>query len=108
MGNEWDDLCGIAMSPRAVLSRHPETIATEIDGEVVLMSLVTGRTFGLDKRGSRIWALIEHPCSIEEVVAKLVLVYDTTRERCLDDVQAFCGKLAEAQLVTAAEPADKK
>ncbi len=93
------------MSPQAVLSRHPETIATEIDGEVVLMSLVTGRTFGLDKRGSRIWALIEQPRTVANVVAELLKVYDTTVEKCEADVGIFFGKLAEAQLASVAEPA---
>lgn len=93
------------MSPRTLLSRHPETISTEIDGEVVLMSLVTGRTFGLDKRGSRIWSLLEQPRSVEDVVTELLVVYDTTREKCLADLLTFAGKLSEAQLVTVNEPA---
>lgn len=93
------------MSPRAVISRHPETIATDIDGDIVLMSLVTGRTFGLDKRGGRIWTLIEQPRSVEHVVAELLKVYDTTGEKCQEDVAGFLAKLAEAQLVAVQEPA---
>lgn len=93
------------MSPRAIISRHPETIATEIDGEVVLMSLVTGRTFGLDKRGSRIWSLLEQPRSLEDAVAELLKVYNVPPETCLNDVTSFVSKLTEAQLATVAEPA---
>lgn len=93
------------MSPRAVITRHPETIATEIDGEVVLLSLVTGRTFGLDKRGSRIWSLLEQPRSVADVVAELLKVYETTAEKCQADLGTFVQKLLEAQLITVAEPA---
>lgn len=93
------------MSPRAIITRHSETIATEIDGEVVLLSLVTGRTFGLDKRGSRIWALLEQPRAVADLVAELLKVYETTAEKCEADVLAFGGKLLEAQLVTIQEPA---
>lgn len=89
------------MSPNTVLSRNPETIATEIDGEVVLMSLVTGRTFGLDKRGSAIWALIEQPRSIAAVVGELVKAYQVTPEKCQADVMTFAGQLVEAQLAAA-------
>ncbi len=95
------------MSPRAVISRHPETIATEIDDEIVLMSLQTGRTYGLDKRGGRIWGLIEQPRSIESLVSELVKIYDTTAEKCQSDSADFLGKLAEAQLVLVNEPAEK-
>ncbi len=87
------------MSPHALISRNPEAIATEIDGEVVLMSLITGRTFGLDKRGSRIWGLIEQPRAVSAVVAELLKVYNTTAEKCEADLLDFFGKLAEAQLV---------
>lgn len=86
------------MPSQAILSRSPETIATEIDGDVVLMSLVTGRTFGLDKRASRIWALIEQPRTISAIVEELLKVYGTTAEKCEADVMDFGRKLAEAQL----------
>lgn len=93
------------MSPQALLSRHADTIATEIDGEVVLMSLATGRTFGLDKRASRIWALMETPRSVEAIVTELLKSYATTAEKCQEDVQAFAQKLADAHLASVAEPA---
>ncbi|HWZ95153.1 MAG TPA: PqqD family protein [Opitutaceae bacterium] len=93
------------MSPQTLLTRHPETIATEIDGDVVLMSLVTGRTYGLDKRASRIWALLESPRSIEAIVAELLKSYATTAEKCQADLIEFARKLSEAQLTLASEPA---
>lgn len=88
----------------AVISRNPETIATEIDGEVMLMSLITGRTFGLDKRGSRIWELIEQPLTVSELVGKLLARYETTSERCQADVLDFVGKMESNQLATISEP----
>ncbi len=96
------------MSPHALLSRHPETIATEIDGEIVLMSLATGRTFGLDKRGGRIWGLIEQPRSIESLVGELLKIYDTTAEKCQADTIEFAGKMTEAQLTVISEMAEAK
>ncbi len=96
------------MSPNALLSRNPETIATEIDGEVVLMSLVTGRTFGLDKRASRIWSLLEQPRTIEAIVTELLKVYDTTPEKCLAGVITFASNLSEAQLASVADATESK
>ncbi len=96
------------MSPAAIISRSPDHIATEIDSQVVLMSLGSGQTFGLEKSGSRIWALLEQPRSVESIVAELLKVYDTTPAQCLADVASFVARLAEAQLVTIAEPADAK
>ena len=91
-------------SVAAIISRHPETIATEIDGEVMLMSLITGRTFGLDKRASRIWALLERPHLVDELVEALLKQYETTAEKCREDVLAFIERMAENQLATVSEP----
>lgn len=88
------------MSPHTVISKNPEAIATEIDGEVVLMSLITGRTFGLDKRGSRIWGLLEQPRALSSVVVELLKIYDAAPEKFEADLKVFFEKLAEAQLVT--------
>lgn len=91
--------------PAAVVSRHSETIATEIDGEVMLMSLGSGRTFGLDHRASRIWSLLEQPRTIDELVVELLRVYRTTAEQCRADVAEFIGNLAEQGLVIVKAPA---
>ena len=90
--------------PGAIVSRHPDTIATEIDGEVMLMSLQSGRTFGLDKRGSRIWELLEQPQSLAVLVEKLVKQYDTTAEQCQADVLEFLEKMVTNDLASVKDP----
>lgn len=85
------------------IQRRSDSIATEIDGEVVVMSIATGRTFGLDQRGSRIWALLEQPATVDALVGTLLQQYDTTAEQCRADVQAFIAQLITNQLVTCEE-----
>jgi hypothetical protein len=89
----------------ALLRRRADSIATEIDGEVVVMSIATGRTFGLDRRGSRIWMLLENPSTIDALVQALLQLYDTTAERCRGDVLKFVDELIANQLVTRDEVA---
>lgn len=93
-----------SLPANALLRRRPDSIATEIDGEVVVMSIATGRTFGLDKRGSRIWALLEQPSTVDAIVAALLQHYDTTAEKCRADVLAFMQELLAQQLVARDEP----
>ncbi len=88
----------------AVLRRRPDSIASEIDGEVVVMSVATGRTYGLDKRGSRIWGLLENPTTVDALVQSLLQHYDTTAEKCRADVVAFLETLAANQLVSHESP----
>lgn len=91
------------VSTNTRLRRRDDSIATEIDGEAVVMSLATGRTYGLDKRGSRIWALLEQPATVDALVQKLLEQYDTTAESCRVDVIAFAEKLLALGLVTCDE-----
>jgi hypothetical protein len=88
----------------AILRRRPDSIASEIDGEVVVMSIATGRTFGLDQRGSRIWALLEQPTTVDALVQALLRHYDTTADKCRADVVTFLETLAEKQLVSHEAP----
>lgn len=69
------------------------------------MSLATGRTYGLDKRGSRIWALLEQPSTVDALVQALLQQYDTTAEQCRADVVAFAEKLLALELITRDESA---
>lgn len=92
-------------SPGTIVSRHAETVAVEIDGEVMLMSLQSGRTFGLDKRGTRIWELLEQPQTLAALVDALVKLYDTTPEQCQADVLEFMGRMTANDLAILQDPA---
>ena len=94
------------MNPPSVLvRRRSDSIATEIDGEVVVMSIATGRTFGLDRRASRIWTLLEQPRTIDGIVEGLLKYYETSVEKCRADVIEFVGELVTNQLATTEQAA---
>lgn len=38
---------------------HPDVVWREVDGEVVLLNVVTGQYFGLDPIGSQVWMLLQ-------------------------------------------------
>jgi len=38
---------------------HPDVVWREVDGEVVLLNVVTGQYFGLDAVGSQVWILLQ-------------------------------------------------
>lgn len=91
-------------SPGTIISRHPETVAVEVDGDVMLMSLLSGQTFGLDQRGTRIWALLEQPQTLAALVETLVQQYETTPEQCQADVLEFLGRMTANNLAILQDP----
>ncbi len=79
----------------SIVSQIEDIVASDIDDEVVMMSVEKGQYYGLDSIGSRVWKLIEKPIKVSELIAALILKYDVDRETCTRDVLAFLEKLHE-------------
>lgn len=83
------------ISTEHTVKRTQDIVAGEIDGETVMMSVEKGRYYGLDSIGSRIWALIEKPVKVSELVAALLPEYDVDHKTCERDVLSFLEDLHE-------------
>ncbi|WP_346355427.1 lasso peptide biosynthesis PqqD family chaperone [Azotosporobacter soli] len=75
-------------------------VAADMDGEKVMLNITTGKYFGLDQVGSRIWELIETPCAVYEIIQSLRLDYEVHEETCQKDVLTFLGLLQIRGLIT--------
>ena len=76
-----------------VLQQGKDQIATDVDGEVVMMSVQQGEYYGLDSVGSRIWELFEQPKTTEQVIDVLTAEYEVDRKTCEQDVIQFVDEL---------------
>ena len=83
----------------SVIRQSEDQVAAEVDGEVVMMSVEKGNYYGLDEVGSRIWALIETPCTLDELCDALAAEFDVERATCERDVTRFLEEMAEQGLV---------
>jgi hypothetical protein len=81
------------------IKRNKEVFASEIDDEVVMMHVDTGKYYGMDTVGSRIWELIAEEIQVKEVIGKLMEEYDVEEEQCKKDVLEFLNELYENKLV---------
>ncbi|HXQ52405.1 MAG TPA: PqqD family peptide modification chaperone [Stellaceae bacterium] len=89
-----------SISETSVIARAQDVIATEVDGEAVLMSIERGQCYGFDTIGTRVWVLIETPAAVRDVCAALVEEYDVDAETCRRDVLQLLSELAREGLVT--------
>ena len=78
-------------------------VASDLDGEVVMMSVERGEYYGLDDIASRIWHLIEIPRSIREICEILSPEYDVERELIEQDVLTFFQDIYEDKLIRIVE-----
>jgi hypothetical protein len=77
----------------------PEVLFREQSGEGVLLNLKTGRYFGLDAVGTRIWQMLLEGRSLNATVSQLLQEYDVAQDKLLTDVGSFVAALEAHGLV---------
>jgi hypothetical protein len=82
-----------------------DQIFCDVSGEVVILNVETGLYFGLELVGARLWALLQEPRTVAELVDVLLDEYDVSRERCQHDVLQLLTEMHRRQLIeVAGEP----
>ena len=71
-----------------------------LDGEAVLLNLQSGKYFGLDSIGTRIWNLMVEHHTLPATYHTLLEEYDVDAERLRADLLALVDQLAAHGLVT--------
>ena len=87
------------ITTETVIKQIEEIVASDIDGETVMMSVENGKYYGLDDIGSRIWELIERPIRISDLIDRLLERFDVDRETCEKDVVKFLNELNDDRIV---------
>jgi Coenzyme PQQ synthesis protein D (PqqD) len=81
------------------LSRTHDMLSTELDQEMVLMSIDAGAYYGLAGPARSIWEKLEKPLTFSALVDQLVLEYKVTPEACAADLQGFLGQMEREGLL---------
>jgi len=76
-----------------------DVLFREIAGEAVILNLQTGKYFGLDQVGTRMWQLLAQYNRIEPALNDLTSEYDVTKDQLQHDLLALVDKLASQQLI---------
>jgi len=87
----------------SIVARSDKVVTSNLDGEVIMMSIDKGKYCGLDAIGSQIWELLETPCSIRTLCDQLLPRYDVGREQGEKDVLAFCQQAQEHDIIQVIE-----
>ena len=81
------------------VKRNNDVFANEIDGEVVMMNIQTGKYYGLDEVGSRIWEMMEYKIQVKNIIEQLQMEYDVSEKQCKTDVLNLLNDLKSNQLI---------
>lgn len=95
-----------SLTLETLIRQHPEQIAAEADGEVLMMHIESGNYFGLNEVASFIWNQLEEPRRIDAICAAVLSEFDVDEARCQTDALAFLQGMIDDELVqvASAEP----
>ena len=66
-----------------------EFVETEIDGELILMHIDTGRFFGMKETSLAIWKLLDEYEDTHDITSALLKLYNTSEVDCVNEVRKF-------------------
>lgn len=76
-----------------------DQVAADLAEEVVILGMKEGTYFSVSAVAARIWALLQTPHRLADVVATLTSEYDVPADVCTAEVLAFVEELAARGLV---------
>jgi DNA-directed RNA polymerase delta subunit len=84
----------------STISKRAELLSSEIDGEVVMMNIDSGKYISMNSVGSEIWKMVEEkPVSINEICNQLTHIFNIEKETCEQEVLSFCSNLLKENLI---------
>lgn len=82
-----------------IIMRRSNMVFSDIENEIVMMSLDNGEYYGLNRTASEIWNIIEQPLSISDICNKLILKFDVSYSECLHSVINLTGKFIDKKII---------
>lgn len=71
----------------------------EIDDDIVMMNLETGKYYYLTETGKDIWQLIDNKKSVGALITLLQSMYDVNYESCQKDLLDFLDQLCKSGII---------
>jgi len=93
---------GISLGMASVVSCSPDTIATEVDGELVALDIKRGHCYALNPTATHIWQMAARPVAVSRICDALVAEFEVDRSTCEADVLELLSGLRDEGLISVA------
>ncbi|MCO7124220.1 lasso peptide biosynthesis PqqD family chaperone [Sporolactobacillus shoreicorticis] len=84
----------------SIVSQNQGNIASDMDGEKVMLSIATGNYYNIGKVGGTIWDLMAQPIKVKQMIRILTGQYSVDQDQCFSDIVPFLGRLSRDGLIT--------
>jgi len=82
-----------------VYRKSSDQISANIDDDEVVLHMVDGVYYSLNRTGREVWHLLDEPKSLETIVDQLMETFEVEREFCQESVRALLDEMEAASLV---------
>lgn len=82
-----------------VVKQMEGTVVSEMDGEIVMLSIEKGKYYNLGDIGGKIWGLMENPVAVHQMVSMLIAEYNVEQAECEAHVVSFLKDLHKEGLI---------
>lgn len=76
-----------------------DVVSRVVDGEAVLLDLASGKYFGLNEVGSRVWEHARAEISVAELFERMSAEFDVDAATLRRDLDELLGDLADKKLI---------
>lgn len=78
---------------------NKEVLFRDLGGEAVILNLQSGKYYGLDEVGTRMWSLLLEHGQVKQAYTALLAEYDVSEERLREDLLHFVDELVSHGLL---------
>jgi hypothetical protein len=87
------------LTKESIVTVSKDQVACDMAEESAILDLKSGQYYGLNPIGTRIWALIQKPTPVVDILSKLLNEYEVDAQRCERDLLTLLGELERKGLV---------
>lgn len=87
------------LTSKKKIKRNSGLVYNEIDGQVVMLNLKKEAYYSLNEVGSVIWTELSDPCTLEDLIKRLIEKYEISASRCSEDIEPFLNELVELGVI---------
>lgn len=92
----------------SIVRRHPDQVAADMDGEVMMMNIDTGKYYALNEVASFIWDRLVQPLSLRGICDAVQAEFDVSPETCERDARAFVENMVRDGMLQIEQSATAK
>ncbi|RKD23185.1 metallophosphoesterase [Ammoniphilus oxalaticus] len=87
------------ISMNQIVAQMEGNIVSDMGGEKVMLSIDNGKYYNLGEIGGDIWEQIDQPIRVEQLIERLLAIYDVDRTQCEQQVFSFLERLLSEGLI---------